>query len=78
EYRLQLDRASYAHAFFDLGYVERPALGATTATQGWHPGYGLGMRLRTALGRISASYALNPQVQSPANGRVHLGLSVGL
>jgi outer membrane protein assembly factor BamA len=78
EYRLQLDRASYAHAFFDLGYVERPALGATTATQGWHPGYGLGMRLRTALGRISATYALNPQVQSPANGRVHLGLSVGL
>ena len=78
EYRLQLDRASYAHAFFDLGYVGRPALGATTATQGWHPGYGLGMRLQTALGRISASYALNPQVQSPANGRVHLGLSVGL
>ena len=78
EYRLQLDRASYAHAFFDLGYVARPGLGATTATQGWHPGYGLGMRLQTALGRISASYALNPQVQSPANGRVHLGLSVGL
>ncbi|WP_263786119.1 BamA/OMP85 family outer membrane protein [Salinibacter grassmerensis] len=78
EYRLQLDRASYAHAFFDLGYVVRPELGATTATRGWHPGYGLGMRLQTALGRISASYALNPQVQSPANGRVHLGLSVGL
>ncbi len=78
EYRLQLDRASYAHVFFDLGYVARPGLGATTATQGWHPGYGLGMRLQTALGRISASYALNPQVQSPANGRVHLGLSVGL
>jgi outer membrane protein assembly factor BamA len=78
EYRLQLDRASYAHAFFDLGYVARPALAATTATQGWHPGYGLGLRLQTAIGRISATYALNPEVQSPANGRVHLGLSVGL
>ena len=78
EYRLQLDRASYAHAFFDLGYVARPALTATTATQGWHPGYGLGLRLQTAIGRISATYALNPEVQSPANGRVHLGLSVGL
>jgi len=78
EYRLQLDRASYAHAFFDLGYVARPALAATTATRGWHPGYGLGLRLQTALGRISAIYALNPDVQSPANGRVHLGLSVGL
>ena len=78
EYRLQLDRASYAHAFFDLGYVARPALEATTATRGWHPGYGIGVRLQTAIGRISATYALNPDVQSPANGRVHLGLSVGL
>jgi outer membrane protein assembly factor BamA len=78
EYRLQLDRASYAHTFFDLGYVARPALTTTTATQGWHPGYGLGLRLQTAIGRISATYALNPEVQSPANGRVHLGLSVGL
>ena len=78
EYRLQLDRASYAHAFFDLGYVARPALEATTATWGWHPGYGLGVRLQTAIGRMSATYALNPTVQSPANGRVHLGLSVGL
>ncbi len=78
EYRLQLDRASYAHAFFDLGYVERPALAATPATRGWHPGYGLGARLQTAIGRISVTYALNPGVQSPANGRVHLGLSVGL
>ncbi|MFB6274216.1 MAG: outer membrane protein assembly factor [Salinibacter sp.] len=78
EYRLQLDRASYAHAFFDLGYVARPALTATTATQGWHPGYGLGLRLQTALGRLSVTYALNPNVQSLANGRVHLGLSVGL
>jgi len=78
EYRLQLDRASHAHAFLDLGYVARPALEATAATQGWHPGYGLGVRLQTAIGRLSATYALNPEVQSPANGRVHLGLSVGL
>ncbi|MEF8815668.1 MAG: BamA/TamA family outer membrane protein [Salinibacter sp.] len=78
EYRLQLDRASYAHAFFDLGYAARPALDAATGTEGWHPGYGLGVKLQTALGRISATYALNPEVQSPADGRVHLGLSVGL
>ena len=78
EYRLQLDRASYAHAFFDLGYISRPALEGTTAARGWHPGYGLGVRLQTAIGRVSATYALNPEVQSPADGRVHLGLSVGL
>mgnify|MGYP002762399723 CR=1 FL=1 len=78
EYRVQLDRASYAHAFVDLGYVARPALTDTPSRQGWHPGYGLGLRLQTAIGRLSATYALNPAVKSPANGRVHLGLSVGL
>lgn len=78
EYRLQLDRASYAHAFFDLGYVARPALNETASMEGWHPGYGAGVKLQTSLGRISVTYGLNPDVQSPANGRVHLGLSVGL
>lgn len=78
EYRLQLDRASYVHAFFDLGYVSRPAFQGTQATQGWHPGYGVGAKLQTAIGRISVTYGLNPEVQSPSNGRVHLGLSVGL
>lgn len=78
EYRLQLDRASYVHAFFDLGYVFRPALHGTPSTEGWHPGYGVGTKLQTAIGRISVTYGLNPEVQSPANGRVHLGLSVGL
>lgn len=78
EYRLHVDRASYAHVFYDLGYVARPELDAMTATQGWHPGYGLGMSLQTEIGRVSATYALNPRMRSPASGRVHLGLSVGL
>jgi outer membrane protein assembly factor BamA len=78
EYRFQFDPGSYAYAFVDFGYVARPALGSTSATQGWHPGYGVGVRLRTAIGRITTTYALNPNVQSPSNGRIHLGLSVGL
>jgi outer membrane protein assembly factor BamA len=78
EYRLQLDRASYVHAFFDLGYVSRPSVNNTSSTEGWHPGYGVGTKLQTAIGRISVTYGLNPEVQSPADGRVHLGLSVGL
>lgn len=78
EYRLQLDRASYVHAFFDLGYVSRPALNETPSTEGWYPGYGVGMKLQTDIGRISVTYGLNPEVESPASGRVHLGMSVGL
>ena len=78
EYRLQLDRRSYAYAFGDLGYVARPALGPTPATRDWHPGYGLGIQLQTAIGRIKTTYALNPEVATPINGRIHFGLSVGL
>jgi len=78
EYRLQLDRRSYAYAFGDLGYVARPALGQAPATQDWHPGYGIGVQLQTAIGRIRTTYALNPEVATPINGRIHLGLSVGL
>lgn len=78
EYRLHLDLESYAFAFVDLGYVSRPALNTAPSVQGWHPGYGIGLRLQTAIGRISTTYALNPDVETPANGRIHLGLSVEL
>lgn len=78
EYRIQLDRHSYAYAFGDLGYVDRPALGGTREMQAWHPGYGLGIQLSTRIGRITTTYALNPEVATPADGRLHFGLSVGL
>jgi Surface antigen. len=78
EYRVQLDRRSYAYAFGDLGYVERPALRGASATRAWHPGYGLGLQVDTAIGLIRTTYALNPTVATPADGRLHFGLSVGL
>lgn len=78
EYRVQLDRRSYVYAFGDLGYVERPALRGVPALQSWRPGYGLGLQVDTAIGLIRATYALNPAVATPADGRLHFGLSVGL
>jgi outer membrane protein assembly factor BamA len=78
EYRVQLDRQSYVYAFGDLGYVERPSLGDRPATQDWRPGYGFGIQVRTGIGLISTTYALNPEVQTPMGGRLHFGLSVGL
>jgi outer membrane protein assembly factor BamA len=78
EYRYQLDRRSYAYLFGDLGYVERPALDSGPACGAWHPGYGLGLQVQTAIGRIRTTYALNPDVTTPADGRIHFGLSVGL
>lgn len=78
EYRYQLDRRSYAYLFGDLGYVERPPLETGSALTTWHPGYGLGLQIQTAIGRIRTTYALNPDVTTPADGRIHFGLSVGL
>ena len=78
EYRYQIDRASFAYLFGDLGVVDTPALGDVPATRDWHPGYGLGIQVGTDLGLIRASYALNPDDTSPTDGRVHLGLSFGL
>lgn len=78
EYRLQLGRRSYVYGFGDLGYAERPSLGNTPALQAWHPGYGLGLQISTAIGLIRATYALNPEVSTPADGRIHFGLSVEL
>ena len=78
EHRLQLGRRSYAFAFGDLGYVQRPAIERVAASSGWHPGFGIGIQFDTALGLVKASYALSTDDATPANGRVHLGLSVGL
>ena len=78
EYRVQLDRRSYVYAFGDLGYVERPGLRGAPATRSWRPGYGLGLQVDTAIGLVRTTYALNPEVATPADGRLHFGLSVGL
>ena len=78
EMRQRLDRTSYAFAFGDLGYVERPALGPTPARRGLQPGYGFGLQFGTALGLVNLSYALSPGDGTPVNGRIHLGLEVEL
>lgn len=78
EYRYQVDPESYAYAFGDLGFVETPELDNLSERRTWHPGYGIGVQMDTRLGLVNASYALSPDDLSPANGRVHLGLSVGL
>ncbi len=78
EYRYQLERRSYAYLFFDLGFVRTPALSAAvSAREDWHPGYGLGLQLKTRLGLVGATYALNTE-DGLTGGRIHLGLSVGL
>ena len=77
EYRYGLDRRSYAYGFFDLGYVERPAVVGLEAERGFWPGYGFGIQFSTEIGLVNASYAVSPESGLTA-GRVHVGLSFGL
>ena len=77
EYRLLLDDASFAFAFADVGALERPAVPGAERARRALVGYGAGLRLQTALGLATVSYALNPDL-SAGRGKVHVGLAVGL
>ncbi|HEX7072368.1 MAG TPA: POTRA domain-containing protein [Rhodothermales bacterium] len=77
EYRYLLDRQSFAFLFLDVGYVDTPVLANVEALRGIRPGYGIGLQFETAVGLVSASYAISSEA-GPTNGRVHVGLSFGL
>jgi len=77
EYRVRIDRVSYAFLFTDLGFVDTPETPDLESEQRVLPGYGFGLQFGTPLGIANLSYALGPD-DSPARGRIHLGVSVGL
>jgi outer membrane protein assembly factor BamA len=77
EYRFLIDRTSFAYCFIDVGYVDRPETPDLARTHDIHPGYGIGIQFRTAIGLVNVSAALNPD-SGPTDARIHAGLSFGL
>ncbi len=77
EARFLVDAVSYVFAFVDVGYVARPDLPGRAGSRRTPLGYGAGLRVATALGPVTATYALNPDLPL-GRGKLHLGLSVGL
>jgi outer membrane translocation and assembly module TamA len=77
EYRYLFERRSYAYAFFDLGYVDQPALADRSGARGVYPGYGFGIQFETGIGLINTSLALST-TDAHSQAKVHVGLSVGL
>lgn len=77
EYRFLIDRVSFAYAFLDAGYVDRPDTPDLTPVREFRPGYGIGIQFRTAIGIVNVSAALNPE-SGPTDARIHAGLSFGL
>lgn len=75
EYRYSLTRQTFASAFFDYGYIFLPADNVRNISEfiAWKSGYGLGIRLETALGIMALSYALG-NGDGITNGKIHFGL----
>ena len=75
EYRFLLERRSFFYGFTDLGYVTLPAdeLRHTAEEKLFKAGYGIGIRLETALGNVGVSFALG-QADSFTQGKIHFGL----
>ncbi len=75
ELRYSLTRRSFAAAFFDIGYYRKPEdlLYNIPAQEGMLFGYGLGVRIETALGMFGVSYALG-RGDALLEGKIHFGL----
>jgi outer membrane protein assembly factor BamA len=76
EYRYLIDQDSYAFVFADVGYVE-PVRESGSTGRSFHPGFGLGIQFKAAVGLINATYAVNTD-DGIARGKVHVGLSFAL
>lgn len=75
EFRYSLTRRSFAALFYDMGYYLKPAddLFNVPVQEGFIYGYGLGIRIETALGMFGVSYALG-RGDSILEGKIHFGL----
>ena len=75
ELRYSLTRRSFVAVFYDLGYYRTPAddIYKVPAVEGFIYGYGLGIRIETALGMFGVSYALG-KGDSILEGKLHFGL----
>jgi translocation and assembly module TamA len=77
ELRGYAEEGSYAFLFYDLGYVQPLSSGTNTVTSSVYPGFGIGFGYRSPVGPVSVSYAMNT-TDPLRDGRIHLGLTLGL
>ncbi|MBI4546902.1 MAG: BamA/TamA family outer membrane protein [Ignavibacteriae bacterium] len=75
EYRFLLARRSFFYGFFDTGYYFFPSDDAKgiPSTQRLKYGYGVGIRLETALGNLGVSFALG-EGDPFSQAKLHFGL----
>lgn len=75
EVRYSLARRTFVFGFYDFGYYLKPEddISKIAKQEGFIFGYGLGIRLETALGMFGVSYALG-RGDSILEGKIHFGL----
>lgn len=75
ELRYSITRRSFLFGFYDFGYYLTPEdnLTGLIRQEGFIYGYGLGVRIETALGMFGVSYALG-RGDSILEGKIHFGL----
>lgn len=75
EMRYAFSRKSFASLFFDPGYYYRPddVLNNIPKQEGFIFGYGLGIRIETAIGLVGVSYAIGKE-DGMLDGKIHFGL----
>jgi outer membrane protein insertion porin family len=75
EYRIILEKRTYAFAFFDMGFIDPGSVfsqtGSTSSTT--KNGYGIGLNFQTGLGIMNVSFAI-ANGQSFSQGVIHFGL----
>jgi outer membrane protein insertion porin family len=75
EIRYSISRKSFIYGFFDYGYYFRPAdeINIIPKQEGFLYGYGLGIRLETAIGLVGVNYALG-KGDGFSDGKINFGL----
>lgn len=75
EIRYSVSRKSFMYGFFDYGYYFRPAdvINLMPKQEGFLFGYGLGIRIETAIGIVGVNYALG-KGDGFTDGKINFGL----
>ena len=75
EFRYSVSRKSFIYGFFDYGYYFRPEdlINVIPKQEGFLYGYGLGIRLETAIGLVGVNYALG-KGDGLSDGKINFGL----
>jgi outer membrane protein insertion porin family len=75
EIRYSVSRKSFFYGFFDYGYYFRPSddVNLIPKQEGFLYGYGLGIRIETAIGLVGVNYALG-KGDGFSDGKINFGL----